>query len=262
MGIFQKKTLTTKATLLTLEIPRNNDKKELAAEQLFASLHGILRDRKELKLNGGIQEHISFEMASTGQLIRFYVWVPEALRTFVEGQIYAQYPTVQIHETEEDYARRAVQGKTIASAEITLTDNEFLPIKTFQSFEVDPLAGITATLSKLHNDKEEVWVQILVKPINDSWHIGAANVAKSIKLGGGGDLGLGALGQVISILSKPLDPSEKPEISERDKSRVTEIEKKIHQAGFQCAHSRWLYWPRSKQRQVTAAGCGRRFQTI
>ena len=36
--------------LLVLEIPKANDKKELAAEQLFASLHGILRDKKELKL--------------------------------------------------------------------------------------------------------------------------------------------------------------------------------------------------------------------
>jgi hypothetical protein len=34
--------------LLILEIPKANDKKELAAEQLFASLHGILRDREEL----------------------------------------------------------------------------------------------------------------------------------------------------------------------------------------------------------------------
>ena len=32
--------------LLILEIPKTNDKKELAAEQLFASLHGILRDKR------------------------------------------------------------------------------------------------------------------------------------------------------------------------------------------------------------------------
>jgi hypothetical protein len=62
----------------------------MAAEQLFASLHGILRDKSELKLNGGIQEHLSFEIASVNGQIRFYVWVPKALQSFVEGQIYAQ----------------------------------------------------------------------------------------------------------------------------------------------------------------------------
>ena len=50
--------------LLILEIPKTNDKKELAAEQLFASLHGILRDKRELKLSRGAQEHLSFEVAS------------------------------------------------------------------------------------------------------------------------------------------------------------------------------------------------------
>ncbi|NCS83121.1 hypothetical protein GW746_01765, partial [Candidatus Saccharibacteria bacterium] len=40
--------------LLILEIPKTNDKKELAAEQMFASLHGILRDRMELRESGGV----------------------------------------------------------------------------------------------------------------------------------------------------------------------------------------------------------------
>ena len=87
--------------LLTLEIPKANDKSELAAEQMFASLHGILRDAKELKANNGYQEHLSFEVASVGGRIQFYVWTPKSLQNFVEGQIYAQYPQVQIHYAEE-----------------------------------------------------------------------------------------------------------------------------------------------------------------
>jgi len=42
------KVLNVDSVLLMLEIPRTNDKKELAAEQMFASLHGILRDATEL----------------------------------------------------------------------------------------------------------------------------------------------------------------------------------------------------------------------
>ena len=91
------------STLLILEIPKANDKVELAAEQLFASLHGILRDKQELKLSDGVQEHLSFEIASVNGQIRFYVWVPKNLQSFVEGQIYSQYPTVQIHAADEDY---------------------------------------------------------------------------------------------------------------------------------------------------------------
>src|SRR5690349_9723995 len=62
------------SVLLVLEIPKANDKSELAAEQLFASLHGILRDKEELKHTGGLQEHLSFEIASVNGQIRFYTW--------------------------------------------------------------------------------------------------------------------------------------------------------------------------------------------
>ena len=91
------KVLNVDSVLLMLEIPRANDKKELAAEQLFASLHGILRDKAELKNSGGIQEHLSFEIVSTGGQIRFYVWVPKILQNFVEGQIYAHLQNLQIN---------------------------------------------------------------------------------------------------------------------------------------------------------------------
>lgn len=242
MGSFFKKTTprATRAVLLTLEIPKNNDKKELAAEQLFASIHGILRDKKELRLSGDGQEYISFEMASSKKLIRFYVCVPEHLRTFVEGQIYAQYPSVQIHEADYDYSEHVPSSDEVAaSADINLTDNEFLPIKTFQSFEVDPLAGITATLSKLHSSNEEVWIQILVRPIDDEWHQSAAQVVKNIKTTGGKkhNFDFHQVGELITLLAKPLTPGEgimaTPELSERNKTRISEIEKKSTKLGFQ-----------------------------
>lgn len=139
------KVLNVDSVLLMLEIPKANDKKELAAEQLFASLHGILRDKAELKNSNGVQEHLSFEIVSTGGQIRFYVWVPKILQSFVEGQIYAQYPTVQIYKMKDDYVDDRNKYPVSYSAELTLTENEALPIKTFENFEVDPLAGITGT---------------------------------------------------------------------------------------------------------------------
>ena len=150
------KVLNVDSVILMLEIPRTNDKKELAAEQMFASLHGILRDANELKNSGGVQEHLSFEIVSTGGQIRFYVWTPKILQSFVEGQIYAQYPTVQIHTVDEDYVEKAKSSHpVIHSAELGLSMNEALPIKTFDTFEVDPLAGITGTLAKLGTDENE-----------------------------------------------------------------------------------------------------------
>ncbi|MFZ1458420.1 MAG: DUF87 domain-containing protein [Candidatus Saccharimonadales bacterium] len=227
-------------SLLILEIPKTNDKKELAAEQMFASLHGILRDRKELKESGGWQEHISFEIAAVGKLIRFYVWVPKHLQNFVEGQIYAQYPTVQIQEAEEDYTKRHLAHSVVHTAELTLSDNEVLPIKTFESFEVDPLASITATLAKLDNDDEEVWIQILARPIADDWHRRAAAYVQKVRGGGGSGLSFGDPSYFLKILEALWTPpasgaggEAKPrELSEREKTRIAEIEKKSTKLGY------------------------------
>ncbi|MFZ2544624.1 MAG: type IV secretion system DNA-binding domain-containing protein [Candidatus Saccharimonadales bacterium] len=232
------------STLLILEIPKTNDKPETAAEQLFASLHGILRDKSELRTAGGIQEHLSFEIASVNGQIRFYVWVPKALQSFVEGQIYAQYPTVQIHEADEDYVAHERMHSVIYTSEITLTDSEFLPIKSFQNFEVDPLAGITGTLAKLETTGEEIWIQVLVRPIADVWHKSADNWVKHVKSGGGsGPLeGKGVnikwLLTAFEALWKPPEmgvsgAKPAPEISERDKTRISEAEKKATKLGYQ-----------------------------
>ena len=232
--------------LLALEIPRANDKSELAAEQLFASLHGILRDARELKLNGGMQEHLSFEIASVGGRIRFYVWTPKALQSFVEGQIYSQYPTVQIHAADEDYVAHERQHSVVYTSEITLTGQEFLPIKTFQSFEVDPLAGITGTLAKLEDTEDEIWIQMLVRPIADDWHKASDRWIQTLRggnpfamfSGGMENFDIRWLGGLFEALWKPPEQgsgssSGGKELSDRDKTRISEAEKKATKLGYQ-----------------------------
>lgn len=228
--------------LLMLEVPRTNDKKELAAEQMLAALHGILRSKKELKISGTLQEHISLEVAAIGQRLRFYIWTPRHLQAFVEGQIYAQYPTVHIYEQEQDYADRTLQQTVVHTSELTLVDNETLPIKTFPSFEVDPLAAITATLAKLDKQDEEMWIQIMCRPISDEWHRKGTKIISRIRnqqgvfAGGGGEL-VSYAAQAFAALARPPATTEgtkaQPEISERDKSRIAAIEQKSTKLGYQ-----------------------------
>ncbi len=239
------KVLNVDSVLLMLEIPRANDKKELAAEQLFASLHGILRDKAELRNSGGVQEHLSFEIVSTAGQIRFYVWVPKVLQSFVEGQIYSQYPTVQIYRMNEDYVDDRSKYPVIYSTELSLTDNEVLPIKTFDTFEVDPLAGITGTLAKLDPDNsEELWIQILTRPIPDDWHKDTTDKwVKKVKAGGksgfftssGVDWTwlIEALGALFRPPAGGTNSEVKIELSERDKTRIEKAEEKATKLGYE-----------------------------
>ena len=240
----QLKILNVDSVLLMLEIPRTNDKKELAAEQLFASLHGILRDRKELKNSGGVQEHLSFEIVSTAGQIRFYVWVPKVLQSFVEGQIYSQYPSVQIYKMYEDYVDDRTKYPVNYSAELGLVENEVLPIKTFDTFEVDPLAGITGTLAKLKPDRsEEMWIQILARPIPDDWHknttdkwVTRVKSGKKTFLAGTG-IDWTWLGEAIWALFRPpaggTGSDVTIELSERDKNRIAKADEKATKLGYE-----------------------------
>lgn len=169
-------------TLLQIIVPKNNDKKELSAESLFASLHGILRPKTELDAEGSIQEHLSFEIVSVDHVINFYIWVPKHLSDYVESQIYAQYPTVQILKDVEDYAAQPIDDRLTVVSEVKTTKDFIYPLRTFQTFEVDPLAGITTVLATLE-DNEQLWVQFLIRPVDDSWHAKSLQYIKESKEG-------------------------------------------------------------------------------
>lgn len=227
--------------LLLIEVPKDNEKQALSAEQMFASLHGILRPRQELIKEGAIQEHISFEIVSVDQRIRFYVWTPRHLRNFVEGQIYAQYPSVSIREVKEDYAQRESAEQVVEGAELTLSNTDVIPIKTFKSFEVDPLAGITAVLSKLEEPGEEAWIQILARPVDDSWHGRGESYIQSIRDGkAGGSMRAGAgqfLKDFATAFVKPPEgkggTAAKPELTDQQKSHMQSIGEKISKLGYE-----------------------------
>src|SRR4030066_950037 len=89
----------SEGVLLSISMPRQNEKLPVAAEQMFASLHGILA------FTPGAQEHISLEMASSADGIRFYAFTPRPFKNFVESQIYAQYPDAEIRDAG-DYTKR------------------------------------------------------------------------------------------------------------------------------------------------------------
>lgn len=212
-------------TLLLIKVPRANDKKELSAEQMFAALHGILKPKQGLFKNHQ-QDHIGFEIISIENNIYFYIWTPKHLQNFIEGQVYAQYSAAQIIEQVEDYAYRELKQEVVYSVEIGLTNDESIPIKTFPNFEVDPLSGITATLARLKEKDEEMWIQILARPIADDWHKKGRKHINKIKLG---SLNLPDL--VKAPFQAP-DENNK-DLGEREKSRIQAITDKNIKLGYQ-----------------------------
>jgi hypothetical protein len=225
----QQASLDEDTVMLLLQVPRTNDKKELAAEQMFASLHGLLTlPSKRTFRTTAHRVRISFEIAVLHKRIGFYVCVPKYLKDFVEEQIYAQYPNVQISEVE-DFSRAAEHPTATLTAEMRLINNQALPIKTFQSFEVDPLAAITATLAKFE-EGEEAWIQLVMQPASKNWHRKSERYVSNLR-GGGGATGPGALFK--ALVAPPENGSQTPKLTEYDQARAGGAEDKSHKLAFE-----------------------------
>jgi hypothetical protein len=228
MRLFKKASShTADGVTLLLQVPRTNEKKELAAEQLFASVHGLLTASYGSSKHA--RERLSLEIAVKQKQIGFYIWVPTELESFVEEQIYAQYPTLHITKVEDYALFPDSPGQAQLVAELKLTKNDVLPIKTFPSFEVDPLAAITATLAKFETN-EEAWIQVLIQPATDGWY------KKTERYLAGKKTGSVSQG-VIGALWKPPETTkgDAPTISEYERAQMTGAQEKSQKLAYEVA---------------------------
>ncbi|MCA9325152.1 DUF87 domain-containing protein [Candidatus Saccharibacteria bacterium] len=226
----RKQTPAQEGVVLLLQVPRTNEKKELAAEQMFASLHGLLTTPSTSLFKPPKRECLSFEIAVIAKRIGFYVWVPMYLKDFVEEQIYAQYPTVQISEVPDYTMNDAQHFTTTLITEMKLIANEALPIKTFQSFEVDPLAAITATLAKFEAD-EEGWIQLLIRPAANNWHKKSERYIAGIK-GGTGSKGITS-GLAEALWKPPEYKTEAVKMADYDQTKASGAEEKSQKLAYE-----------------------------
>ncbi len=142
-----------KFIILAIRPAKNNEKSPMAAEQIFATLHGMLQPFFSVKfLNGFFHKKVSFEIFNSGGHICFYVCCPAGLQHAIEEQIYAQYSWVEIEKIPNDMFEKSFPYAL--GVEMALTDPDIYPIKRYAQFEdkkakiaLDPLAAMTATLT-------------------------------------------------------------------------------------------------------------------
>jgi len=165
------------SVLLQIAVPRGNEIKIDAMEQLFASLSSIKKGGFWQKFS--FQPAISFEIVARPEDIRFYVWTPKRLQDLVEKQIHGAHPDAAIVEVQE-YNIFSEEGK-VAYKSLQLKKSNFYPIKIFKDLPTDPLASLTSALAKM-GANEACAIQILVSPADSSWQgAGAAFISETKK---------------------------------------------------------------------------------
>jgi hypothetical protein len=163
--------------VLEVRIPKEITKSPRAMELVFNNLWASSGEVSFIHraLHGGTRPWYSFEIASFGGEIHFYVWCWANYRRLVESSIYAQYPDVEIVEAEDYMSKFQYDPKRhvarVGDYMLRGAGDEY-PLKTYVDFEldkdpkeehyVDPLATVFEVLSNL-KPTEQVWIQILFR---------------------------------------------------------------------------------------------------
>lgn len=160
--------LNTK-TILEVSVDRLNEKGVFMAEQILNIFHNTIEEHKTFFSKTYSAPEFSFEMANIGGVIRFFFVVDSIYAEFLENQIYAHYPNIEIRKVD-DY----IPKDNGYIGRLRLIKDYIFPIKIYTDFKeksekesVDPFSSITGALQKGGKNDTKL-IQVRFSPIADT----------------------------------------------------------------------------------------------
>lgn len=177
--------------MLAIDVPKGNEQTPKAVESVFAHLHGLHKNPALIEtLQGFVVPEFSLEIVGLEGQTQFLIRCTDDARALVESTIYAQYPDAAITEVRDytDFVPKdfAAAGYDLWGCEIVLANKTFYPIKTYPFFEhsmsqqfLDPMSSLLELFAHL-GPTEQVWLQLVVSPIDSRWTKAAEHEVKKI----------------------------------------------------------------------------------
>ncbi len=159
------------ARLFEIALPEVDDSnkkglKELLTmmEQFYAGMHSVGYGRENLD-----KSHFTLEIALANDSEQFVIYaaVPGDKVDLFEKQLLAVQPDAKLSEVTDDYNVFSETQDTAAASYATLAQEDIFPIKTYESFDHDPMNIILNTLSKLKGKGEGAAIQFVLCPEDD-----------------------------------------------------------------------------------------------
>jgi hypothetical protein len=246
------------SAVIEIKLPKETLKSPAAMELFLAALHNTggessWYDRYWL---GKTRPWFSLEMASIEGQVHFFIWTRKSNKDFIATALYAQFPGIEVHDTE-DYAQTVhLDTNTMAmwAGELQFTQEykghmtSAYPIKTYvdygladdpkEEFKVDPIVPLIEFLGSV-GANQQAWVQILVRAYKKDDHTKPGHLWKSH------DRWREEAREIVNEIHKR-DPktkisgvededtglSKKPTITKGEEEVVTAIERNIAKLGF------------------------------
>ncbi len=167
-GSALEKSLTK--TLYEVTLPHldpDSDKKDLkelvsVMEQFYA---GMLTQTAH-----DIDNSFSLEiaLAEGSEEFVFYASVAEAREGLFEKQLVSIFPNAKLARKRDDYNVFTPTGQSIGSV-LKLRKNHIYPLRTYETFDADPLSVLLNALSKINKVGEGAAIQFVIKPADSDY---------------------------------------------------------------------------------------------
>lgn len=156
---------------------RRDPKSSIAMmEQLYAALQMIANDPENSADN-----YYSLEIAlsQNSNEVIFYIAVPSDIEAILEKTLQGYFPGIEVLPHAQDYNIFNDQGYQVGAYAKT-TENAALPLKTYKNIEGDPITVIMNSFTKLQEKGEGASMQILVRPVGDTFKKEYGNILNNM----------------------------------------------------------------------------------
>lgn len=234
---------------LRIKLPQEVLKSPEAMESVFSQIHNPNNSDNlwQAYIDGKHPLISSFEIASIGGEVRFYVNVPrKKIKNAIESQLYAQYPGVEVIEEPIDYAGEVVWDEDkweMMSFHICKKKDDIYPIKTYIDFKLDmmpkeelkfePMAPLLEHLGRV-KPHERIWVQILAKPhAEQNFYSGSRETTSTWE-----KEAARKINEIMGRDDKRMAPEEsenRPTLTSQERDTVAAIERNVSKYAYETA---------------------------
>lgn len=179
-------------TLFEISLPRHADESHeqttlktifAGMEQFYAGMQTVTNHKNRL--------YYTLEIAVSDKRddIIFYVAVPNEFVNLFEKQALSLFPHAVLFEQQNDYNIFVDAGVSLVSV-IGLKKHPIYPLKTYDTFEKDPLMVILNAFSKIERDGGGAAIQVVIGGNASTYHTTYTDIIKRIEKGDKADIAI------------------------------------------------------------------------
>lgn len=211
------------------------------AQIMYSIISSTLQKGLKSKIYG--QRHISFEIISTEDGVKYYVVAPATLTETVKQAVVSAYPAARVEETFEDNIFSKEAGITgVTGGEMTLARDFVYPIATYEETKWDASGALLNAFSAIKAG-EGMALQILIRPTDPGWTKKSTERTQNLKDGkkDSKSHGMAVLNVAKDLISAPFKPPEEakdgssPEksLTPAQQAEIQAIEEKTRYPGYE-----------------------------